>query len=73
MEEIRASSIRNIQRFELAIKADSTERGMTASGMVVVNPPWTLFQTLTQLLPRLQQALAMDEGAGFRADILVPE
>jgi 23S rRNA (adenine2030-N6)-methyltransferase len=73
MEEIRASSIRNIQRFELAIKADSTERGMTASGMVVVNPPWTLFQTLTHLLPRLQQALAMDEGSGFRADILVPE
>lgn len=40
-----ASGIRNIQLFELATSADSDELGMTASGMIVINPPWTLKKT----------------------------
>ncbi|MDZ4729302.1 MAG: 23S rRNA (adenine(2030)-N(6))-methyltransferase RlmJ [Xanthomonadales bacterium] len=73
IQQIQNSGIRNIQRFELAIAADSAARGMTASGMVVINPPWTLLQTLAKLLPRLVQVLGRDDGAFFRADVLVNE
>jgi 23S rRNA (adenine2030-N6)-methyltransferase len=70
---IRSSGIRNVQRFELAVTADSSFRGMTASGMVVINPPWTLMAKMSQLLPRLVKALARGDGACFRSEILAGE
>jgi 23S rRNA (adenine2030-N6)-methyltransferase len=39
--------------------------GMPGSGMFIVNPPWTLEETLHQTLPWLLGALGEDEGAGF--------
>ena len=38
--------------------------GMFGSGMFVVNPPYTLAQTLRDTLPFLRDALALDDGAG---------
>ncbi len=38
---------------------------MHGSGMFVVNPPWTLAQTLAQNLPVLRDALGRDDAAGF--------
>jgi 23S rRNA (adenine2030-N6)-methyltransferase len=67
------SGIKNIQRFELAVTADSDERGMTASGMIVINPPWQLLETMNQLLPKLVGTLAVDSGAFYKAEILVAE
>ncbi len=73
VQQIQNSGIRNIQRYELATSADSKARGMTASGMVVINPPWTLLQTMAELLPRLVQVLGSEEGAFYKADVLVNE
>ena len=67
------SGIKNIQRFELGLTADSEQRGMTASGMIVINPPWTLMAKMSQLLPRLVDTLGEDEGAFYKADVLVGE
>ncbi len=67
------SGMRNIQRFELAVAADSTPGGMRAAGMIVINAPWTLSATMSTLLPRLVGALAQGEGAFFRCDTLVEE
>lgn len=39
--------------------------GMFGSGLLVINPPWTLYDELAQTLPCLRDALAMDDGAGF--------
>lgn len=33
------SDIRKILQIELAVHPDSEQRGMTASGMIVINPP----------------------------------
>ena len=66
------SGLRNVQQFELGIAPDTDAKGMTASGMIVVNPPWTLLDTLQPLLPTLAGALA--DGAGHsRCAVLVPE
>jgi 23S rRNA (adenine2030-N6)-methyltransferase len=39
--------------------------GMYGSGLFVVNPPWTLRETLNEVLPYLVSALAVDAGATF--------
>jgi 23S rRNA (adenine2030-N6)-methyltransferase len=39
--------------------------GMYGSGLVVFNPPWTLRDTLADVLPFLTEALREDAGAGF--------
>lgn len=68
-----ASGIKQIQRFELGITADSDAQGMTASGMIVINPPWQLMATMQQLLPKLVTVLAADIGAFYKCDQLVAE
>lgn len=72
-KNFRDSSIRNIQRFELGLRADADARGMTAAGMIVVNPPWQLMQKLSQVLPRLAAALGEDDGGLYKCDVLVGE
>lgn len=67
------SGIKNIQRFELGISPDSVERGMTSSGMFVINPPWQLKQTLSSLLPKLANTLGEDGLGRFKCDTLVDE
>ncbi|MDP2821408.1 MAG: 23S rRNA (adenine(2030)-N(6))-methyltransferase RlmJ [Sulfuritalea sp.] len=39
--------------------------GMHGSGLVVLNPPWTLADALKETLPWLADALGRDAGAGF--------
>ena len=39
--------------------------GMHGSGMFVLNPPWTLHDTLASAMPFLAEALKEDAGAGF--------
>jgi 23S rRNA (adenine2030-N6)-methyltransferase len=39
--------------------------GMHGSGMFIINPPWTLKQTLQTVMPFLVKELALDEGAQF--------
>jgi len=67
------SGIKNIQRFELGIAEDSIERGMTSSGMIVINPPWQLFEKMSSLLPKLAQDLGENDEQYFKCDILVDE
>jgi 23S rRNA (adenine2030-N6)-methyltransferase len=65
------SGIRNIQLFELGIAKDG-DQGMTASGMIVIHPPWKLMETLQAGLPFLSERLGGARGH-YRAEQLVPE
>jgi len=70
---IQTSGINNVQLFELGIRNDSNEHGMTSSGMIIINPPWTLLSHMQQTLPWLAEALGQ-EGEGFyRIETLVAE
>ncbi len=67
------SDIKNIQLFELGIAPDSPEYGMNSSGLLVINPPWTLWSAMEEALPYLADTLG-DNGEGFyRLEQLVPE
>lgn len=70
---IQSSGINNVQLFELGIRNDSNEHGMTSSGMIIINPPWTLVSQMQQTLPWLAEVLGQ-EGEGFyRIETLVAE
>ena len=70
---IAGSGIRNVQRFELGIAPDSAARGMTAAGMLVVNPPWKLLEKMAGLLPRLAPALAVEGAGSYKCEVLAGE
>lgn len=48
------TGIKHILHIELAIKPDNNQKGMTASGMIVVNPPWKLYEQMQTILPWLK-------------------
>lgn len=68
-----ASGIKNIQLFELGLSPDSPGKGMTSSGMIVLNPPWTLMDKMARLLPRLLRSMTRGEKGNFRCVQLVEE
>ena len=72
-QKIVASSLRNVQLFELAQLADSDEQGMTASGMIIVNPPWTLQVEMQQALPFLAEKLGLANQGSYRIKQLKDE
>lgn len=73
MEEgLITSGMRNIQLFELATQADTDVHGMTASGMIVINPPWKLKKTMDEVLPELVNLLS-DASGFYRSEQLVAE
>lgn len=72
-EELIKSGIRDIQRFELGISDDSTQRGMTSSGMIVINPPWRLFEKMSQLLPKIASIITQVNRPIYKCEIIVNE
>jgi 23S rRNA (adenine2030-N6)-methyltransferase len=70
---LKASGIRNIQLFELGIETDREERGMTSSGMIVINAPWTLKAEMQQSLPFLADSLGLNGEGSYRIETLVSE
>ena len=71
--QFKDSGIRNIQQFELGLAPDSDQPGMTASGMIVINPPWVLLDKMNQILPKLVETLETGTGAFYRSEVLVEE
>lgn len=67
-----SSGMRDILQIELCVRADTEGRGMTGSGMLVVNPPWKLGEQMRHALPWLVSHLA-DDGGSFSVTQLVPE
>ncbi len=57
IHDLEATGIRKILQIELAVLPDSDRRGMTASGMIVINPPWKLEQQMNNVLPWLHSKL----------------
>ncbi len=59
---MRASIHAPMTLFELCIARDSRARGLTGSGIIVINPPWTLEDEMRSALPWLARAMGHDEG-----------
>ncbi|EMZ1489998.1 23S rRNA (adenine(2030)-N(6))-methyltransferase RlmJ [Vibrio cholerae] len=72
LEGLQGLEIRKILQIELGFAPDTNERGMTASGMIVINPPWTLESQMQTILPFLKQAIAPATGH-YKVEWVVPE
>lgn len=70
---IMATGIKNISLFELGVRSDSSGHGMTASGMIAINPPWTLIAQMELALPYLAKILGDNEEGLYRIKILAEE
>jgi 23S rRNA (adenine2030-N6)-methyltransferase len=71
--ELQGSGIGNIALFELGIAPDSKRHGMTASGMIVINPPWTLEAEMRLELPWLADVLGAEKQGSHRIVNLAQE
>jgi len=65
MKKIAASHTRSWLQAELRVENAPGERRLQASGMFIINPPWTLEKHLSEALPTLTKALDVDAGAQF--------
>ncbi|EGQ7978183.1 23S rRNA (adenine(2030)-N(6))-methyltransferase RlmJ [Vibrio cholerae] len=72
LEGLQGLEIRKILQIELGVAPDTNERGMTASGMIVINPPWTLESQMQTILPFLKQAISPATGH-YKVEWVVPE
>ncbi|TNH08096.1 23S rRNA (adenine(2030)-N(6))-methyltransferase RlmJ [Testudinibacter sp. TR-2022] len=70
---LEQSGIRKILQIELALRPDSDQRGMTASGMIVINPPWTLQAEMQAVLPYLVKTLVPENTGSWKVEWITPE
>ena len=57
---------RSWTQVELRITNEPTERRLQASGMLIINPVWTLGPYLEKVMPILQNTLGEDTGASYQ-------
>jgi len=65
---VRAAGIESLALYELCVLPDGNGRGLTGSGMLVVNPPWKLGEEMQAALPWLAHELGVDGRGSFRID-----
>ena len=73
-KRVRKLGIPKVLRAELLVSPVKDQTRLNGSGLILVNPPWTLEGELQALLPALAQLLAREPGAGsIRIDWLAGE
>ncbi|MGV1803192.1 23S rRNA (adenine(2030)-N(6))-methyltransferase RlmJ [Agrobacterium vitis] len=65
-EALKETGIPKMLCAELSVKSDRDLTGLSGSGLIVVNPPFTLKDELHALLPELKRVLAQDRYASQR-------
>lgn len=71
-KRLKKSGLKNIWLYEMGIEAEEN-KGMTASGMIICNPPWTLQERANKVLPWLSSTLSIDGETRYRVECLCAE
>ncbi|MGZ4957955.1 MAG: 23S rRNA (adenine(2030)-N(6))-methyltransferase RlmJ [Methylomonas sp.] len=72
LQRLQDSGIPKQLRIEHCVDRDGVVRGMTGSGMLLINPPWQLASQAETLVPWLNQVLTDDQGH-WKVEWQVPE
>lgn len=72
-QQLKQSGIRRIDVYELYRDTEQRRIGMNGSGMVVINPPWGLRDSMAHVLPWLAGILGEEERGGWRVEELAGE
>jgi 23S rRNA (adenine2030-N6)-methyltransferase len=70
--DLEASGMRDVLLAELSV-APAGRGGMQTSGLIIVNPPWTLKPQLPALLQFLAATLGLEGQGSYRVEALVDE
>lgn len=70
-EAAEQAGFARILAVELHVEATAAEGPLAACGLLIANPPYTLRDDMTALLPELSRLLARGAEAGWRAEWLV--
>jgi 23S rRNA (adenine2030-N6)-methyltransferase len=65
-KKLRRFGIAKVLRSELIVAPLSDPSRLNGSGLIVVNPPWTLEKELAVLLPALLRMLRREDQSGFK-------
>jgi 23S rRNA (adenine2030-N6)-methyltransferase len=69
LNQLKQLNLKNWLNVSLNVESPSLEGfGMYGSGLFIVNPPWTLPETLAEVMPYLVDKLGLDAGANFEID-----
>lgn len=69
VEKLKQLDLKSWLNVSLTVQEPAIEGfGMYGSGLFIVNPPWTLPNTLSEVMPYLTEKLAVDDGASFEID-----
>ncbi|MFO7703662.1 MAG: 23S rRNA (adenine(2030)-N(6))-methyltransferase RlmJ [Halopseudomonas sp.] len=69
--QVAGSGLPKVLRVELNVRPADNALGLNGSGLMLVNPPWPLWEELEGVLPWLADTLAQSGPGGFRMDWLV--
>jgi 23S rRNA (adenine2030-N6)-methyltransferase len=72
VETLKAIGLPNMLQVELRVKAAFERGGLAGSGLIIVNPPWTLENDLKLLLPALAGRLGLGEWGRGQLNWLTP-
>ena len=72
ISQIQALNLPNMLRVELRVKAAFERGGLSGSGLIIINPPWTLENDLRILLPALAARLGLGTWGRGQVDWLTP-
>jgi 23S rRNA (adenine2030-N6)-methyltransferase len=72
IKRLRRAGLEKCLRAEFAAASPGPEGGLSACGVIVVNPPWRLAAEIRTLAPALLNALGRDSGRGYVLDDLAP-
>lgn len=70
---ISDAGLPKVLRVELGVRPTDTRLGLNGSGLMLVNPPWPLWEQLEQTLPWLAGQLAQSGQGSWRMDWLAGE
>jgi len=68
-----AAGLRRVLLAQLAVFPEDSPAGLNGSGVLMVNPPWRLDQTLAEVLPWLHERLSPQGAGGWRVEWLSGE
>ena len=69
VEKLKQLDLKSWLNVSLTVQEPAIEGfGMYGSGLFIVNPPWTIPNTLSEVMPYLTEKLAVDDSASFEID-----